>query len=68
MYKYKLVNIRQKSFFLGRKVKLEALEELINKFAAQGWELDRIFDANVSGMLGLGGKDVFILVLKRLLS
>ena len=62
MYTYKLVEIKQKSFFKGH-MKLEAFEEKINEYASQGWILDRIVSGETAGTLGLG-KDVFILVFK----
>ena len=63
MYTYKLVEIKQKSFFKGH-MKLEALEGKINEYASEGWELDRIVSGETAGSLGIG-KDVFILVFKK---
>ena len=62
MYTYKLVEIKQKSFFKGH-MKLEALEDKINEYASEGWILDRIVSGETAGSLGIG-KDVFILVFK----
>ena len=41
MYTYKLVEIKQKSFFKGH-MKLEDLKDTINEYASEGWILDRI--------------------------
>jgi len=62
VYTYKLVEIKQKSFFKGH-MKLEDLEGKINEFATQGWILDRIVSGETANSLGFG-MDVFILVFK----
>ncbi len=62
MFTYKLVEIKQKSFFNGH-MKLEDLEGKINEYASQGWTLDRIVSGETAGSLGFG-KDVFLLVFK----
>ncbi len=65
MFEYKFVDMRQKSFWSGRKMKLEDFESKVNEFAKEGWILDRIFSADIAGTLGFGGKDVFIIVFKK---
>jgi len=63
MAKYKVVEVAHKKMF-GRRMKAADLEKVLNDHATDGWELDRIIDADTVDFL-LGNRDVFLLVLKR---
>ena len=41
------------------------LEALINEHAAGGWALDRIVAGDTARFMGLGEKDVFLLIFRR---
>jgi hypothetical protein len=60
--KYKVVEVAQKKMF-GRSMKAADLEKILNDYAAEGWELDRVLDADTVDFL-LGSRDVFLLILK----
>ena len=64
MLSYKVVEQKQKSFLKGR-VTGQALEDLINSYAKQGWALDRIVAGETARFMGLGEKDVFLLIFKK---
>jgi hypothetical protein len=64
MLEYKVVEQKQKSFLRGR-MTAQDLENSINQYAAEGWTLDRIVAGETAEFMGLGDKDVFLLVFKR---
>ena len=64
MLEYKVVEQKQKSFRGGR-MSAQDLENLINQYAANQWVLDRIVTAETARFMGLGDKDVFLLVFKQ---
>lgn len=64
MLEYKVVEQKQKSFLRGR-MTAQDLENAINQYAAEGWTLDRIVAGETAHFMGLGDKDVFLLVFKR---
>ena len=64
MPKYKVAEMRTKSFTQGRMTPRE-LEELLNRHAAEGWALDRIVSGEVTRRLGLSHKEDALLVIFR---
>lgn len=61
---YKVIEQKQKSFLSGR-MSADDLEKLINKHANDGWTLDRIVAGETARFMGLGDKDVFLLIFKK---
>ncbi len=61
---YKVVEKKKKSFISGRFTALD-LEDLINHEAKAGWTLDRIVAGDTARFMGLGDKDVFLLIFRR---
>jgi hypothetical protein len=61
---YKVVEKKQKSFIKGR-ITAADLEGLINEYASKGWTLDRIVAGDTARFMGLGEKDVFLLIFKQ---
>ena len=45
-------------------MKAKQLEDIINSYARQGWELDRIVAGETAYFLGMGDKDVFLLIFR----
>lgn len=64
MPRYKVVEKKHKSF-LGGRLSADDLESLINEHAEEGWTLDRIVAGETARFMGLGDKDVFLLIFKR---
>lgn len=64
MLTYRVVEKKQTTFFGGR-MSADDLEDLINTHAKEGWTLDRIVAGETAVMMGLGGKDVFLLIFKK---
>jgi hypothetical protein len=64
MLEYKVVEQKRTSFLRGR-MSAQDLENSINQYAAEGWTLDRIVAGETAYFMGLGDKDVFLLVFKR---
>lgn len=63
MYKYKVVEIREK--LLGGKMSGERLENLLNEHARQGWRLKGITSAEVKGRMGPGGVEGLLVTFER---
>lgn len=61
---YRVVEKKSSSFLKGRMTATQ-LEQLINKHAGEGWELDRIVAGETARFMGLGGKNVFLLIFKK---
>ena len=61
---YKVVEQKTKSFLKGR-MRAEQLEALINQYADDGWTLDRIVAGETARVMGLGEKDVFLVIFRR---
>ena len=61
---YRVVEQKQKSFLHGR-MSAPDLELLINEHAGQGWTLDRIVAGDTARFMGMGEKDVFLLIFCR---
>jgi hypothetical protein len=64
MFEYKVIEQKKKSFFKGR-ITAQDLENLINTNAKLGWLLDRIVAGETAFFMGLGDKDVFLLIFKH---
>ena len=60
---YKIVELKKKSWTKGA-MKTEQLEEILNQWGSDGWILDRVVSAEVSGTLNIG-KDVLLIIFKR---
>jgi hypothetical protein len=63
MYTYKVVEQKHKSM-LGGRFKPVDLEDLLNKYAIDGWEFDRIIDGEIVSAM-TSRKDVFLVVFRR---
>ncbi len=61
---YKVVEQKQTSFVRG-KLTADQLENLINRHASAGWALDRIVAGETARFMGMGDKDVFLLIFKN---
>ena len=64
MATYKVVEQKQRSFLKGRMTG-QQLEDLINKHAQDGWILGRIVAGETAKFMGMGDKDVFLLVFRQ---
>lgn len=64
MHTYKVIEKKKKSFISGR-LTAQDLENLINHTAKDGWTLDRIVAGDTARFMGLGDKDVFLLIFRR---
>ena len=64
MFEYKVVEKKHKSF-LGSRMSADDLESLINEHAGEGWTLDRIVTGETARFMGMGDKDVFLLIFRR---
>jgi len=64
MSTYKVVEKKKKSFLKG-KLTPQDLEKLINEHASQGWKLDRIVAGETASFMGMGDKDVFLLIFRK---
>jgi hypothetical protein len=64
MLTYKVVEKKHRSFLKGR-MTAQDLEDLINEYAASGWILDRIVSGETALFMGLGDKDVFLLIFRK---
>lgn len=62
--KYKVVEQKQQSFLKGR-MSAQDLEDLINTHATSGWTLDRIVAGETARFMGIGEKDVFLLIFRQ---
>ncbi len=63
MAQYKVVEQKAKSFLKGV-MKAQDLEDLINQYANEGWDLDRIVAGETASFV-TGSKDVFLIIFKR---
>lgn len=62
-YEYQVIEKKAKGM-LGGRMKPEALAKLLNEYAEDGWELDRILDNEGFASLSMG-KDVFYVIFRR---
>lgn len=63
MYEYKVVELREK--MLGGKISGDKLEDVLNEYGQQGWQLRTITAADVKGRVGPGGVDGLLITLER---
>lgn len=61
---YKVAEFKTKKFLRGRMTG-EQLEAALNEYAAQGWTLDRIVAGETARFMGLGEKDVFLVIFQK---
>ncbi len=59
---YKIIELRGRTFMKGR-LRLKQVEDLLNKYSADGWDLDRIMPSNQFSFLK-GKKDVYLVFFK----
>lgn len=62
-YSYTVVEVREK--MLGGKMSGEALERLLNEYAARGWRLRAITSTEVKGRVGPGGVAGLLVTFER---
>jgi hypothetical protein len=62
-YSYTVVEVREK--MLGGKMSGEALENLLNEYAARGWRLRAITSTEVKGRVGPGGVAGLLVTFER---
>ncbi|MER0245901.1 DUF4177 domain-containing protein [Streptomyces sp. 796.1] len=63
MYEYKVIQIREK--LIGGKMSPDKVEDLLNKYAAEGWQLKAITSADVKGRIGPGGVEGLLVTFER---
>lgn len=63
MYEYKVIQIREK--LIGGKMSADKVEELLNKYAAEGWQLKTITSADVKGRVGPGAVEGLLVTFER---
>lgn len=61
--RYKVVELKVKDFISRGHMQAKHLEKLLNKHAVDGWELDRLLEAETRGFIGT--KDVILAVFKK---
>lgn len=61
---YKVVEVKHTSFGRGR-MSAHDLELAINQWANVGWMLDRIVTGETAFVLGMGSKEVFLLIFRK---
>ena len=62
-YQYRVVEVREK--MLGGKMSGERLENLLNEYAREGWQLKAITSAEVKGRVGPGGVEGLLVTFER---
>lgn len=62
-YRYTVVEVREK--LLGGKMSGEALERLLNEYAAAGWRVRDITSTDVKGRVGPGGVSGLLVTFER---
>ena len=62
-YEYKVIQLRES--LMGGKLSDDKLEKILNKEAAEGWQLRTITAADVKGRLGPGGVDGLLVTFER---
>ncbi|MFC5140976.1 DUF4177 domain-containing protein [Actinomycetospora rhizophila] len=62
-FEYKVVQLRES--LMGGKLSDDKLEKVLNKEAAEGWQLRTITGADVKGRLGPGGVDGLLVTFER---
>ncbi|MFH8370805.1 DUF4177 domain-containing protein [Streptomyces sp. NPDC018031] len=63
MYEYKVVQIREK--LIGGKMSADKVEDVLNKYAADGWQVKAITGADVKGRVGPGGVEGLLVTFER---
>jgi hypothetical protein len=62
-YRYTVVELREK--LLGGKMSGEALERVLNEYAAGGWRLRAITSTDVKGRVGPGAVEGLLVTFER---
>ena len=60
---YKVVSVRQS--LIGDKVNTDALEQMLNGYAAQGWMVKSVTETDVKGRVGPGGTAGLVVIFER---
>ncbi|MEU8823908.1 DUF4177 domain-containing protein [Streptomyces sp. NPDC048636] len=63
MYEYKVIQIREG--LLGGKMSADKVEDLLNKYAADGWQVKAITSADVKGRVGPGAVEGLLVTFER---
>lgn len=63
MYTYKVVELREK--LLGGKMSGDALQDVLNEHARQGWQLKGITSTSVKGRVGPGAVEGLLVTFER---
>jgi hypothetical protein len=66
LYEYRVVPIREA--LIGDKIDVSAVDRTLNEWAAQGWRVRSITEAQVAGRVGPGGVGGLIIVFERRLT
>ncbi len=61
---YRVEEIKTKGFLKGR-MSAKELEGRLNQSGSQGWALDRIVAGETARFMGVGEKDVFLLIFRK---
>ena len=62
-YEYTVVELREG--MLGGKMSGEKLQNVLNQYAAQGWQLKAITSVEVNGRVGPGGVEGLLVTFER---
>ena len=62
-YEYKVIELREG--MIGGKMSGDKLEKLLNKHAAEGWQLKAITAVEVKGRIGPGGVEGMLVTFER---
>jgi hypothetical protein len=63
VYAYKVIEVREK--MIGGKMSGDKLENLLNEYGKQGWQLKAITATEVKGRLGPGGVEGLLVTFER---
>ncbi|QKV95581.1 DUF4177 domain-containing protein [Streptomyces sp. NA02950] len=63
MYEYKVIQIREG--LIGGKMSADKVEDLLNKYAADGWRVKTITSADVKGRVGPGAVEGLLVTFER---
>jgi hypothetical protein len=63
MYEYKVVQIRDS--LIGDAISTDKVEDVLNEYAADGWQLKEITNAHVKGRVGPGAVEGLLVTFER---
>jgi hypothetical protein len=63
VYAYKVIEVREK--MIGGKMSGDKLENLLNEYGKQGWQLKAITATEIKGRIGPGGVEGLLVTFER---